>query len=131
MPSTIIEVRRQYHAADEVALIDAVHDALVTAFVIPREDKHVRLVSYEPHRFGHPPSLAHPESYTFIAIDCFAGRSLGAKRNLYQAIVERLGRLGIPPDHITIVLRESALENWGVRGGKPACDVDLGFNVNV
>ncbi|WP_394816944.1 tautomerase family protein, partial [Streptomyces lonegramiae] len=54
-----------------------------------------------------------------------------AKRNLYREIVTRLEAVGIPADHITIVLRESALENWGVRGGQAACDVSLGFDVNV
>jgi phenylpyruvate tautomerase PptA (4-oxalocrotonate tautomerase family) len=66
-----------------------------------------------------------------VAIDCFAGRSVQAKRNLYREIVGRLSALGIPPDHVTIVLRESAVENWGVRGGQAACDVDLGFDINV
>lgn len=131
MPSTTIEVRRPYPADEEVAIIDAVHDALVAAFEIPPGDKHVRLVSHEPHRFAHSPGLARPELYTFVAIDCIAGRSVDAKRNLYREIVNRLGALGIPADHVTIVVRESAAENWGVRGGQAACDVDLGFDVNV
>ncbi|MUL85620.1 MULTISPECIES: tautomerase family protein [unclassified Mycolicibacterium] len=131
MPSTLIEVRRRYTASEEVALIDAVHGALVAAFHIPPGDKHVRLVSHEPHRFSHSPGLKTPELYTFVAIDCFAGRSVQAKRNLYREIVNRLETLGIPPDHVTIVLRESSTENWGIRGGQAACDVDLGFNVNV
>ncbi|WP_041782431.1 tautomerase family protein [Mycolicibacterium chubuense] len=131
MPSTVIEVRRRYDAAEEVAIIDAVHQALVSAFGIPFNDRHVRLVAHEPHRFSHSPTLAKPELHTFVAIDCFAGRSIHAKRNLYGQIVDRLSTLGIPPDHVTIVLRESALENWGIRGGQAACDVDLGFDVTV
>ncbi|MGV0771495.1 tautomerase family protein [Mycobacterium syngnathidarum] len=131
MPRTLIEVRRPYTESDEVAIIDAVHDALVSAFQIPPGDKHVRLVSHEPHRFSYSPGLAHPELYTFVAIDCFAGRSVEAKRNLYREITTRLQALGIPANRVTIVLRESALENWGVRGGQAACDVDLGFAVNV
>ena len=31
----------------------------------------------------------------------------------------------------SITLRESPTENWGIRGGQAACDVDLGFNVKV
>lgn len=131
MPSTLIEVRRRYTESEEVAIIDAVHDALVAAFQIPPGDKHVRLVSHEPHRFSYSPGLAKPELYTLVTIDCFAGRSVPAKRNLYREIVTRLEDVGIPADHITIVLRESALENWGVRGGQAACDVSLGFDVNV
>ncbi len=42
-----------------------------------------------------------------------------------------LAEPGIPRDHVTIVLRESETENWGIRGGQAAFDIDLGFNVNV
>lgn len=131
MPSTLVEVRRSYHQSEEVAIIDAVHDALVVAFQIPVGDKHVRLVSHEPHRFSHSPGLAQPDLYTLVTIDCFAGRSVQAKRNLYLEIVNRLEALGIPPDHVTIVLRDNPIQNWGIRGGQAACDVDLGFDVNV
>ncbi|MDQ8043712.1 MAG: hypothetical protein AAGC46_03595 [Solirubrobacteraceae bacterium] len=41
MPSTTIDVRREYTEADEAAIIDAVHAALVAAFRIPVEDKHL------------------------------------------------------------------------------------------
>ncbi|MEV0674678.1 tautomerase family protein [Mycobacterium sp. NPDC050441] len=131
MPSTLIEVRRSYLQSEEVAIIDAVHDALVVAFQIPVGDKHVRLVSHEPHRFSHSPGLAQPDLYTLVTIDCFAGRSVQAKRNLYLEIVNRLEALGIPPNHVTIVLRDNPIQNWGIRGGQAACDVDLGFDVNV
>ncbi|MUL48961.1 tautomerase family protein [Mycobacterium sp. CBMA293] len=131
MPSALIEVRRQYSQRDEIAIIDAVHDALVAAFRIPVGDKHVRLLVHEPHRFAHAPYLEHPRRYTLVTIDCFAGRSVDAKRELYREIVNRLGAFDIPSNHITILLRESALENWGIRGGQAACDVDLGFDVNV
>ncbi|MBP2452290.1 tautomerase family protein [Mycolicibacterium lutetiense] len=132
MPSTVIEIRRPCRRSDEVAIIDAVHEALVVAFQIPAGDKHVRLVSHEPHRFSHSPGLAQPELYTLVTIDCFSGRSVQAKRSLYQEIVGRLEALGIPPDHVTIVLRDHPMQNWGIRGGQAACDVDdLGFNVNV
>ena len=32
---------------------------------------------------------------------------------------------------IKIILTESTLENWGIRGGQAACDVDLGFQLNL
>jgi phenylpyruvate tautomerase PptA (4-oxalocrotonate tautomerase family) len=131
MPSSLIEVRRRYSRPDEAAIIDAVHGALVAAFQIPVGDKHVRLLVHEPHRFSHAPHLEHPERYTLVTVDCFAGRSVDAKRALYREITGRLAAFGIPADHITILIRESALENWGIRGGQAACDVDLGFDVNV
>ncbi|WP_221176268.1 tautomerase family protein [Nocardioides marmorisolisilvae] len=100
MPGALIEIRRPYSESEEVAIIDAVHGALVAAFRIPPGDKHVRLVVHEPHRFACPPHLAEPERATMVAIDCFAGRSLEAKRALYAEIVGRLEPLGIPrPRH--------------------------------
>ncbi len=131
MPTALIEVRRQYSEAEEVAIIDAVHGALVAAFLIPPQDKHVRLIAHEPHRFACSPNRTEPEFFTLVSIDCFAGRSVQAKRNLYTEIVDRLGAIGIPRDHVLINLREIQAENWGVRGGQAACDVDLGFNVHI
>lgn len=131
MPAAVIEVRREYDEAQEVALVDAVHGALVAAFRIPETDKDVRLVVHAPHRFACSPLLAQPERKTLVGIDCFAGRSPVAKRNLHREIVERLEPLGIPRDHVTITLREHPEENWGIRGGQAASDVDLGFDVHV
>lgn len=131
VPHALVEVRRRYSEAEEMAIIDAVHAALVAGFRIPPQDKHVRLIAHEPHRFAVPPTLTDPELFTLVSIDCFAGRSLQAKRNLYSAIVDRLASLGIPRDHVSITLRESEAENWGIRGGQAACDIDLGFDVHV
>ena len=131
MPHALVEVRRQYSEAEEVALIDAVHEALVTAFRIPPQDRHVRLVAHQPHRFACPPTLTRPELFTLVSIDCLSGRSLQAKRTLYAEVVDRLEARGIPRDHVSILLRESDAQNWGVRGGQAASDVDLGFDVHV
>jgi phenylpyruvate tautomerase PptA (4-oxalocrotonate tautomerase family) len=131
MPSVLIEVRRQYTTEQEVALIEAVHAALREAFKILPGDRNVRLVVHEPHRFACPPARDRPEAYTHISIDAFAGRSLEAKRNLYRAIVTNLEPLGIPRDHVKILLRELPRENWGIRGGQAGTDVELGFKVDV
>lgn len=129
MPNVTIEVRRKYTAAEEQALIDAVHAALIEGLKIPDWDKTIRLVVHEPRRFAVPPGRG--ERYTLVDVDLFSGRSLEAKRALYQALVRNLGKLGIPADHVKVLLRESAAENWGIRGGVPASEVDLGFKIDV
>ena len=131
MPSILIEIRQQYTQEQEIALMEAVHLALREAFKILPGDKNVRLIVHEPHRFACPPAREKPEFYTHISIDAFAGRSLEAKRNLYRAIVNNLEPLGIPKDHVKILLREVTKENWGIRGGQAGCDVDLGFKIDV
>ena len=101
------------------------------AFRILPGDRNVRLMVHAPHRFACPPHLAQPALYTHVSIDAFAGRSLDAKRALYRGIVENLGALGIPKDHVKILLRELPRENWGIRGGQAASDVELGFKIDV
>jgi phenylpyruvate tautomerase PptA (4-oxalocrotonate tautomerase family) len=131
MPSSLVEVRRNYTPDEEVAIIDAVHASLVAAFKIPNSDRHVRLVSHAPHRMVSGLDAGQEDGYTRVTIDCFSGRSLDAKRALYREIVQRLEVIGIPRDGVSILLRESPLENWGIEGGQAASDLDLGFDVNV
>jgi len=38
---------------------------------------------------------------------------------------------GIAPADIVIVLYKLALENWRIRGGVPASEIDLGFKLDV
>jgi hypothetical protein len=111
--------------------MEAVHSALREAFRILPGDRNVRLLVHEPHRFECPPDKEKPEYYTHISIDCFVGRSLEAKRLLYKTIVNNLSQYGIPENHVKIMLREISAENWGIRGGQAACDVELGFEVKV
>lgn len=131
MPSVLIEIRRVIPSEEESRLMEAVHAALREAFRILPGDRNVRLIVHEPHRFECPPERSHPELYTHVSIDAFAGRSLDAKRALYRAIVDNLERLGIPKDHVKILLREIPKENWGIRGGQAGCDVELGFKIDV
>jgi phenylpyruvate tautomerase PptA (4-oxalocrotonate tautomerase family) len=131
MPSVLIEIRRTIRAEEEVAIIEAVHAALREAFKIPPRDRNVRLIVHEPHRFACPPDRGQPELYTHVSIEAFTGRSLDAKRVLYRTIVANLESLGIPKDHVVILLRELPRENWGIRGGQAGSDVDLGFKVDV
>lgn len=131
MPSVLIEIRQEYSVQKEIALMDAVHSALKDAFKILPDDKNIRLIVHEAHRFAIPPDKKCPEKYTHISIDCFAGRSLDTKRRLYQLIVDKLADFEIPKDHVKILLREIPKENWGIRGGQAGCDVVLGYDINI
>ncbi|MBT9465819.1 tautomerase family protein [Hydrogenophaga sp.] len=128
MPIVKIEVCRSRPVEQVSALIEAVYQAQLIAFKLPEDDKQIRYVEHRPEYFPVPPGKT--ENYTFVEFQIFPGRSLDAKRNLYQGIVSRFGELGIQPSDIIIVLHEPSLENWGIRG-LPASEVDLGFNLNV
>ena len=131
MPAILIEVRKDYNEEEGTKIIDAVHSAMVTAFQIPPEDRTIRLLVHPPHRFAVSPIKTKPELYTLISVDAFSGRSIDAKRKLFSEIAKNLFELGIPKDHILIVIRDSKKESWGVQGGQSGYDVDLGFKVEV
>lgn len=129
MPEVRIEIREGRSASEKKVLLEAVHSALVEALRIPEQDRIQRLYELPADHFEIPPDKT--DLFTLVEITMFPGRSLEAKRRLYQAIVRNLEKLGIGPNDIFIVLYELAMENWGVRGGQPASEVDLGFEVNV
>jgi len=129
MPITTIEVKRSWPAERQQQLIEATHTALVAALKIPERDKLIRFVEHRPEHFVSPPGTS--ENFTLVSVSLFVGRSLEAKRELYQGIVRRFGELGVEPNDIRIILHEVPLENWGIRGGVPASEVNLGFKVNV
>jgi phenylpyruvate tautomerase PptA (4-oxalocrotonate tautomerase family) len=131
MPSTTVEVRRAYTPQQETAILEAVHAALVEAFCMPEHFKNLTLVVHPPHRFMARPDSGDESRATNISVYVLPGRSVQAKRKLYQGIVQRLQGLGIPPACVLIKLIEIAPENIAVRGGQAVCDVDLGYRLDV
>lgn len=129
MPITKIEVCRSRAPQEVSAMVEAVYQAQLEALKVPEDDRQIRYVEHRPEHFPVPPGKS--SNYTFVEFILFPGRSVEAKRRLYESVVRRFGELGIAPNDIIIVVHEPPLENWGVRGGKPASEVDLGFNVNV
>jgi phenylpyruvate tautomerase PptA (4-oxalocrotonate tautomerase family) len=129
MPDVLVEVRGSWLGKRKLRFLEAIHVALVEAIRIPLDDKVLRLVEHAPDNFIIPGDKG--ERYTRVEIMLFAGRSLDAKRKLYQTIVRNLEPFGIPGTDIKIVLVEVPAENWGIRGGHAASDIDLGFEVRV
>ncbi len=113
----------------EVAMIEAVQAALVSAFKIPHWDRDVVLDNYSAQR--RIISTGRSERYTRIEIIGIAARSMDAKRALYAAIAANLEQVGVPANETRIILIEPPAENWGVKGGVPASEADLGFKIDV
>ncbi len=113
----------------EIELMEAVQSALVSAFKIPESDRDVVLDLYEESR--RLVSHGRSERYTRVEILGIAERSLNAKRVLFKTIVENLLSVGVPKSEIRIVLVEPPADSWGVKGGIPASEVDLGFKIDV
>ena len=113
----------------EMELIEAVQSALLSAIRIPDWDRDIVVDLYDAKRRIVPSGAS--ERYTRIEIALFQGRSMEAKRALYRAIAENVSALGVPSAEIKTSLIEVPPENWGLRGGLPASEIDLGFKVDV
>ena len=130
MPLVKIEMLEGKSPEYKKALLDGVHQALVDALKIPDFDRMQRLYELDKDHFEI--SSNRSEDFILIELTIFQGRSFEAKKNLYKAIVDNLKKvLNIKGTDILIVINEPPLENWGVSGGKPASEIDLGFNINV
>ncbi|MGZ7136431.1 MAG: tautomerase family protein [Methanobacterium sp.] len=128
-PLVKIEILKGKSEEYKKALLDGIHDALVESIKIPDNDRFQRLYELEEDNFEYPDTKT--DDVTIIEIVMFQGRSIDSKKALYESIKCKLDLdPGIDGEDITIVLHEPPLENWGIRG-KPASEVDLGFNINV
>jgi phenylpyruvate tautomerase PptA (4-oxalocrotonate tautomerase family) len=128
MPVTRI-VTGEWARGREIEVIEAVQSAMLVALKIPDWDRDVTVDTYSETQRIVP--IGRSQRFTRVEITMFAGRSIEAKRSLYKTIVQNLAALGVPELEIKIVLNEQPLENWGVRGGLPASEIELSFKVDV
>jgi len=128
MPSTRVSTGLWAETRSQEVL-EAVQAALIEGLKIPETDRDVVLDIYDPSRRIVRPTRT--ERFTRVEVTLFSGRSLEAKRRLYQALVRNLGALGVPAEEVKTVLIEVPAENWGLKGGQPASEIDLGFEVAV
>jgi phenylpyruvate tautomerase PptA (4-oxalocrotonate tautomerase family) len=128
VPNTLIATRSGW-ITDPAAVIDAVQSALREALKIPEWDRTLRLIEHPASHFAVPPGRG--QKFTLVEVTMFSGRSMDAKRALYQAIVRNLAALDVPSHDIKITLIETPPENWGLRGGMPASEIDLGFQIDI
>ena len=129
MPDILVEVRGTWLEDRRAGFLEALHEAFVGALKYPAGDKLLRLIEHAPDSYLIPHGMG--ERFTRIEIVLFAGRSLDAKRALYRAAVQALRPFGVPASDVKVVLIEISTENVGFRGGKAACDVDLGYDLDV
>ncbi|SDO72135.1 Tautomerase enzyme [Rhodoferax sp. OV413] len=120
MPLAKIEVRRSRPASEVTALMEAVYLAMREALKVPEDDRQIRYIEHRPEHFWVAPGKS--ENYTLVEVLMFPGRSMDAKRTLYQGITQRFGALGIAPIDVMVVLTEPPKESWGLLG-LPASEI--------
>lgn len=127
MPQITITAMQGRSADQKRAILDGVHSAMVEAFEIPENDRTQIFNEIPPDNWD----VFNGESKIIVEIKVFAGRSVDAKRALYKTIVRNLESVGVDPADVFIMLTDRPMENWGLRGGQAACDIDLGFKIDV
>jgi phenylpyruvate tautomerase PptA (4-oxalocrotonate tautomerase family) len=129
MPLVRIEIYKGKNKEYKKAILDGVHNALVSAFKIPEDDRNQRLYELDEDNFERRQNKS--DKFIIIEITAFKGRSVEAKRNLYKLIFQNLeSNPGIPAVDIMVVINEPELHNWGLKG-KSADEINLGFEVNI
>lgn len=127
MPLVHVHLRAGRTPGQQRAILDALHAAFVEAFKLPAADRNQVLHEHAPEHFE---SRYGPDG-VYVEANVFPGRSVDAKRRLYRLIADGLEAAGVGRDKVLVLLHEPPLENWGIRGGQAACDVQLGFKVEV
>ena len=128
MPSTRITTG-DWAQGRELAIIEAVQSALFNPLKIPDWDRDVVIDTYDAKHRIVP--TGRSDRYTRIEVTMFTGRTIEAKRALYKSVVRNLAALGVPETEIKIIMLEVPAENWGLRGGLPASEIDLGFKIDI
>lgn len=127
MPTVKIELAGGKEMKTLVNIRDSVMDAVVEALKLPPDDRNIRIIEYPPTLFQMKPPYE-----MLIEISMFEGRTKETKKKLFQTIVNKLEVNGsIAREKVLITINEQSMGNWGVRGGIPADEIDLGFNVKI
>jgi phenylpyruvate tautomerase PptA (4-oxalocrotonate tautomerase family) len=123
MPLVTITVRKPKTAAFTSAVLAAVHQALIGAGV-PETDRFQRALALGEDEFRYDPrypDLASSRGDDFVLIEILwsVGRSVKVKRKLVADVVAEISRdPGVDPEHVMIVFKETAWENWSFGGGR-------------
>ena len=127
MPIVKIDIKKGKSKDFKRTFMDSVHESMIETLRIPSDDKNIRLLDYDSDCFVSKP----PYEY-FIEIIMFAGRTKETKSKLFKTIVDKLrDNLDINPNSVFIIINEQPTDNWGIRGGFSASDIQLDFKINL
>lgn len=102
------------------AISDAVHEALVEAIGIPRDDRFQVISEHAPGRVVYDPrylAIERTAGIVVLQITISAGRTIEQKRALHAALAQRLERAAVRPEDVFVNILEVAKENWSFGNG--------------
>lgn len=121
MPLVRIDLPADTSATDITAVSEAVHQAMVSTFNVPAEDRFQILAHRTVGEMVCTPEflgVRHGAHVVFIQITCAPGRTQDMKRALYATIARQVAATtGFDADDVIIHLVETARENWSFGQG--------------
>ena len=132
MPLVTLTVLDSTPAAHRLALLDAVHTALI-AVGVPPADRFQRVLALPACAFvfdpRYPETPETPEAspnnrsprnerFAIVEVVWSVGRSVKIKKQLLQQLVEALRLIDHDPEQLMLVFKETAWENWSFAGGR-------------
>ena len=123
MPLVTVTVRKPKTPAFTSAVLAAVHQGLIGAGV-PEADRFQRVLALGEDEFRYDPrypDLASARVNDFVLIEILwsVGRSVKVKRKFVADVIAQIARdPGVDPEHVMIVFKETAWENWSFGGGR-------------
>ena len=129
MPQTKIYGNIDFIQQNRETLSTTIHSCIVDALNYPPEKKFQRFFPLQAEDFEYPSDRT--QRYIIIEILLFEGRSIAAKKSLYQLLFERLkDKLDIASLDVEIILIETPRHNWGIRG-VAGDELELNYKANV
>ncbi len=129
MPQIKIYGYKKQLALKRAELSDVLHGCIIAAFAYPQNKRAHRFFYLEEDDFYSPEGRS--DQYIIIEIVMFEGRSVLAKKRLYQLIFERFeSELKILPRDVEIIITDLPLHNWGIRG-KAGDELELNYKVAI
>jgi phenylpyruvate tautomerase PptA (4-oxalocrotonate tautomerase family) len=120
MPFIRTSVRKNTSRERVAGIVDGIHQALVEAIGMPRDELFNLVSEYEPEQFFYDRTfngIARSDAVVVIEITMRRGRSDAMKRALYASIASRLETIGVSPKDIFIFMHENDYSDWSVGNG--------------
>lgn len=124
----IFGIKNELHPIRETVSA-IIQECMFEAFQYPKKKRAHRFIYMEEDSFYY--FEGRTQKHTIIEINAFEGRSIEAKKKLYQLLFEKFeNQLQITPMDLEITLFETPKHNWGIRG-KSGDELSLNYKVNV
>ena len=122
MPLVTITQVKGRTAEQKKQIGDAIQAALVETGV-PMADRFQRFIDLPSEDFifdTNYPDLSKPRTAQFTVIEILlsVGRSVKVKKKILGSLVAQLKTVGIEPNDVFVVFKETSWENWAFAGGE-------------